>query len=69
MLVLSRQRGEQIVLPSYEVAITVLAVEGGRVRLGISAPPALTVHRQEVLRQDRRQRRHSAAKKQQTPAS
>jgi carbon storage regulator len=69
MLVLSRRRGEQIVLPSCEVAITVLAVKGGQVRLGISAPPALAVHRQEVLRPDRAQTRHSRAKKQRMPAS
>ena len=69
MLVLSRRRGEQIVLPDCEVAITVLAVKGGQVRLGISAPPALAVHRQEVLRPDRPQTRHSRAKKQRMPAS
>ncbi len=69
MLVLSRKRGERIMLPSCEVAITVLAVKGGQVRLGISAPPALAVYRQEVWRRDRPRTRRSPAKKQRMPAS
>jgi carbon storage regulator len=69
MLVLSRKRGERIMLPSCEVAITVLAVKGGQVRLGISAPPALAVYRQEIWRQKRTQTRRSPAKEQRMPAS
>jgi len=48
MLVLSRKIGERILLPDYEVAITVVAVEGNRVRLGISAPAEITVYREEI---------------------
>jgi carbon storage regulator len=50
MLVLSRKLGEQIVLSECEVVITVLAIKGSQVRLGISAPAALPVYRQEVWR-------------------
>ena len=48
MLVLSRKMGEEIVLPDCGVTIAVLRVGGKRVRLGIRAPDAVSVHRQEV---------------------
>lgn len=48
MLVLSRKIGEEIVLPANDVSIAVLAVNGNRVRLGITAPPSTVVHRAEV---------------------
>jgi carbon storage regulator len=48
MLVLSRRRGQQIVVPSLNMAITVLSINGKAVRLGISAPDNVAVHRQEV---------------------
>jgi carbon storage regulator len=48
MLVLSRKVGERIVLPGCQVTVTVLAVHGGQVRLGVSAPAGVAVHREEV---------------------
>jgi carbon storage regulator len=48
MLVLSRKIGERIVAPHCELAVTVLAVEGKTVRLGISAPAEVDVYREEV---------------------
>ncbi len=48
MLVLSRKIGQQISLPDLGVTITVVALPGGRVRLGVSAPPAVPVYREEV---------------------
>lgn len=48
MLVLSRKRGEQIVVPGLNVAITVVAIEGNRVRLGIAAPDHVDVYREEI---------------------
>ena len=50
MLVLSRKPGEQILVPQFELAVTVLAVEGKTVRLGISAPAEVAVYREEVWR-------------------
>ena len=47
MLVLSRKRGEAITIGG-GVTITVLAVQGERVKLGIVAPAEVPVHRQEV---------------------
>jgi carbon storage regulator len=48
MLVLSRKLGEKVVVPDCDLEITVLAVEGNRIRLGISAPAEVGVYRQEV---------------------
>jgi carbon storage regulator len=48
MLVLSRRIGERIVMPDCELSITVLAVEGKKVRLGITAPDSLHVYREEI---------------------
>jgi carbon storage regulator len=47
MLVLSRKRGETIVIVG-RVTVTVLAVDGDRVKLGIVAPSEVPVHREEV---------------------
>jgi len=47
MLVLSRNKGEQIVIGS-NILITVIEVRGDRVRIGIEAPRDVTVHRKEV---------------------
>lgn len=48
MLVLSRKLGESIVLPDCEATITVISVDSNRVRLGITAPRGIPVHRTEV---------------------
>jgi carbon storage regulator len=48
MLVLSRKIGERIVVPDGELTITVLAVRGNTVRLGISAPADVNVYREEL---------------------
>ena len=48
MLVLSRKLGEQIVVPSLDLAVTVVAIEGNKVRLGIAAPDGVAIYRQEV---------------------
>lgn len=49
MLVLRRKVGESIVLAGV-INISVLAVEGERVKIGISAPPEITIVREELLR-------------------
>lgn len=47
MLVLSRKKGEKIVIGE-GVTVTVLQVKGGLVRLGVEAPDGVTVDREEV---------------------
>jgi carbon storage regulator CsrA len=48
MLVLSRKLHEKIVLPTLKVAIQVVGIKGGAVRLGIQAPREVTVLREEI---------------------
>jgi carbon storage regulator CsrA len=48
MLVLTRKVGEQVVVPQCQLTVTILDVTASRVRLGISAPSYLAVHRSEV---------------------
>jgi carbon storage regulator len=47
MLVLSRQRDETIMIGD-DIEITVVDVRGDKVRLGITAPTRIAVHRKEV---------------------
>jgi carbon storage regulator len=47
MLVLSRQRDETIMIGD-EIEITVVDIRGDKVRLGITAPRQVPVHRKEV---------------------
>jgi carbon storage regulator len=47
MLVLTRRLSETIVIDG-GICITVLAVKGDRVRIGVTAPKDITVDRQEV---------------------
>jgi len=47
MLVLSRKKDESIMIGD-DVEITVVEVKGEQVKLGISAPKSVAVHRKEV---------------------
>ena len=47
MLVLSRQRDETIMIGD-DIEITVVDIRGDKVRLGITAPTCIAVHRKEV---------------------
>lgn len=47
MLVLSRKQTESVII-NENVVVTVLSIQGDRVRLGIEAPSEIPVHRQEV---------------------
>ena len=46
MLVLRRKIGESIILNGV-ISVSVLAVEGERVKIGITAPPEVTIVREE----------------------
>src|SRR5579872_3924313 len=48
MLVLSRRPQQKIVFPTLNATVEVVAVKGNVVRLGVSAPPEVPVHRAEV---------------------
>ncbi len=55
MLVLCRQLDETIVIGD-RIEVTVVEISGGKVRLGITAPPEIRVHRKEVWEQIQRQK-------------
>jgi carbon storage regulator len=56
MLVLTRKPGEEIVI-SGGIRLTIVAVNGNKVRIGVVAPPAVLVDRAEVA--ERRQQEGS----------
>ncbi len=47
MLVLTRRIGEEIVIAG-NIRVTITAINGDKVRVGITAPPQVRVDRQEV---------------------
>lgn len=59
MLVLSRQRDEAIMIGD-EVEITVVDIRGDKVRLGITAPRHIQVHRKEVYEAIKRENEQAA---------
>ena len=58
MLVLSRRLNEKVLFPSINSAVQVVSIQGGTVRLGIEAPPEVTILRAEL--QDRAAEREAA---------
>lgn len=48
MLVLTRKIGQTIVVPSCDLTIQVLAIQGDKIRLGFVAPRETEIHRAEV---------------------
>lgn len=59
MLILTRKIGERLMIGD-DVHITVLGVKGGQVRIGVHAPPNVSIHREEIYERIQKER---AAKK------
>ncbi len=59
MLVLSRQRDETIMIGD-NIEITIVDIRGDKVRLGITAPTHIPVHRKEVYEAIQREKRAAA---------
>lgn len=59
MLVLSRQRDESIMIGD-DVEVTIVDVRGDKVRLGITAPRSIPVHRREVYEAIQREKEQKA---------
>ena len=54
MLVLTRRPHEgdkSTIVIGADISVTVVEIKGGEIRLGISAPPDVTIHREEVYQQ------------------
>ncbi len=54
MLILTRKLGETIRIGN-EIKITILNTKGRQIKMGIDAPPDVTVHREEVYQMIREQ--------------
>ena len=53
MLILTRRVGEALMIGD-QVSVTVLGVKGNQVRIGISAPKDVAVHREEIYQKIRK---------------
>jgi carbon storage regulator len=60
MLVLGRKKGESIIIDD-NIEITVTAIEGETVKLGISAPKHITIHRREVYLEIQEENKQAAS--------
>jgi carbon storage regulator len=60
MLVLSRQRDETIMIGD-EIEVTIVDVRGDKVRLGITAPTKVAVHRKEIYEAIKRENEQAAS--------
>ena len=62
MLVLSRSKEESIIIGDGDnkVEITIIDVKSGKVRLGITAPRSIAVHRKEVYEAIQREKEENS---------
>lgn len=49
MLILMRRNQQEIVIPSLDVTLKVIDTNSSRVRLGIAAPPEVSIRRSELM--------------------
>ncbi|VAX16881.1 Carbon storage regulator [hydrothermal vent metagenome] len=59
MLVLTRKLGESVTIGD-DIKISVIDIKGRQVRLGIEAPPSMTIHREEVYAKIQEENRRAA---------
>ena len=62
MLVLTRKKGEKIIIDD-NIEITVVEIEGNKVKVGIDAPKSIEIHREEVYRRIEEENKEAASSK------
>jgi carbon storage regulator len=55
MLILTRRVGESLII-SDDMKVTVLGIKGNQIRIGVSAPREVAVHREEIYNRILRER-------------
>ena len=67
MLVLTRRANQSIIIGN-DIVVTVLEISGDQVRLGITAPRSVSVHREEVYAEIQRENREAAERGSRPPS-
>ena len=62
MLVLTRKKSEKIIIDD-NIEITVVEIEGNKVKVGIDAPKSIEIHREEVYRRIEEENKEAASSK------
>ncbi len=62
MLVLSRKKDEKIIIDD-KIKVTVLAIEGNQVQIGIDAPQDIEIYREELYRKIEEENREATGKR------
>jgi len=57
MLILTRKVGESLMI-SDDMKVTVLGIKGNQIRIGVTAPREVGVHREEIYNRILRERQH-----------
>jgi carbon storage regulator len=68
MLILTRRAGEALRIGD-DIEVTVMAVNGSQVRIGINAPRNIAVDREEIAERKRRDRETAGSKPADGPAA
>lgn len=58
MLILSRNKGQKIMLND-NIVVSVIDINGDQVRIGIEAPPNVTIYREEIYEAIKQQNQHA----------